>query len=412
MYDVAIIGAGPAGIASAKKSIALGLKTALIEEKIDTLGGICLNSGCIPVKFLLNALKANTSWAKAYKDSQDTIEKIKTPLFKFLKKQGVDIIWGKANFLDKNTLLVGDAKIKASNIIIATGSLPKILLNYPKVITAENILTKPDLADRILIIGGGYIGIEIASLLHGFGKNITVMEKEKDILTNFDSYLCRRLQVLLEQRGIKIETNKEVAVKDFENYDIVISAVGRKPNLEGLNVENVGISLDSKGWIRTDEYLRTNIDNIYACGDINGKKLLAYIAEYQGDICLGNINGKLAKEDYRAVPECVFAMPSLAKVGVLEDEARVKNIKYKIIKTNFLKFSSSYVYKDNDGFMEVLTDEEDRIIGAGVISQAAGEIISLFALSIKNNLKVKDLQKCLFVHPTLAEIVPLALSSN
>lgn len=412
MYDVAIIGAGPAGIAAAKKSITLGLKTALIEEKIDTLGGICLNSGCIPVKSLLNSLKSNTVWTKAYQESQNAIEKIKTPLFKFLKNQGIDIIWNKASFLDKNTLLIGDTKIKANNIIIATGSLPKIFVNHPKVITAENILSSSDLANRILIIGGGYIGIEIASLLYGFGKQITVMEKEKDILTNFDSYLCRRLRVLLEQKGIKIETNKEVTVKDFENYDIVISAIGRKPNIENLNLENLGISLDSGGWIKTDEYLSTNVSNIYACGDINGKKLLAYIAEYQGNICISKISGKPTKEDYRTVPECVFSTPSVAKVGILEDEAKAKNIQYKIIKTSFLKFSSSYVYKDNDGFLEVLMDEEDRIIGAGVISQAAGEIISLFTLGIKNNLKVDDLRKCLFVHPTLSEIIPLALGPN
>lgn len=409
MHDVVIIGAGAAGIACAKEAASSGLKTILIEKKADTFGGICLNAGCIPTKSFINSSKLKTSWQNAHKESREIVERVKGPALKFLRSQGIEIIWGQAKFLDKNTLLVGQKQIKASNIIIATGSLPKVIAKHPKVITSENLITSLDLPEKILIIGAGYIGIEFASLLHGFGKRVIVVEKEENILPNFDSYFSRRLRIILEKKGIKIETGKDINDYDFDDFDVIISAVGRKPNSEGLDFDNAGVLTDPSGWIKTDERMRTNIANIYACGDVNGKKLLAYIAEYQARICINAILGSPVEEDYKAVPECVFSIPSVAKVGILEDEAKSKGVKHTTIRSNFSKFSSSYPYKDEDGFVEILADDHNNIIGAGIISQAAGELISLFAVCIKNNLKINDLEKCLFVHPTLSEIMPLVL---
>ena len=410
MYELAIIGAGAAGIACAKGALKAGLRTILIEEGKESLGGTCINRGCIPTKFFLKFSHTSGTWSDSFTGSQEVIKKIKEPLIPFLEKEGLNLIWGKARFLDRNSLDVAGTAIKAKNIIIATGSSPRAIISSPKVIFAEDLFSKDTIGDKILIIGGGYIGLEVASILRNFGKDVSLIEKEEQILPSFDSYLAARLRVILGRKGIKIETGKDAKDYNLDNFDLVVSAVGRVPNLEGLDTEAIKLAKSPGGWVKTDKYLRTNLKNVYACGDITGKKLLAYVAEYQAKLCVNSIIGKRVKEDYHGLSECVFSSPSVAKVGVLEDEAKLKGIKYEVIKSNFMKFSSSYVYGDTDGFIEILLDRRKRIIGAGIISQAAGELISILSLCIKNNLKVDDLKRCVFIHPTLSEIIPQLLN--
>ncbi|MFH1503838.1 MAG: NAD(P)/FAD-dependent oxidoreductase [Candidatus Omnitrophota bacterium] len=413
MYDLAIIGAGAGGVACAKAAAASGLKTVLIEKDKVSFGGTCLNKGCIPAKFFLNSLKSNRvglsgkSWNDSFIEKEALIEKIKAPATAYLQNQGIDIVWGQASFINENSLKAADQTIEAKNIVIAAGSSAKVILNHPKVIT--DLFSQPKLPNKILIVGAGYVGVELASLLKGLGKDICVVEKEQRILSNFDSSLASRLKAVLNKKGITINTGKDLSGYNLDDFDMVISSVGRVPNTQSLGLENLDIALDKSGWVITDQYMRTNIKNIYACGDIIGKKLLAYTAEYQGRLCVQNIKGGNEKEDYKGVAECVFSIPAAASVGILEEEAKKKNIKYRIIKSNFLKFSSAYVYGDTDGFIEVLIGQEDRIIGAGIISQSAAELISIFSLCIKNNLKSTDLKKSLFIHPTLSEIIPLLL---
>ena len=401
MYEVAIIGAGAAGIACAKKALKAGLRTLLIEEGKESLGGTCINRGCIPTKFFLKSSHTHGgTWLDSFKGSREVIKKIKAPLIPFLEKQGLNMLWGKARFLDKNSLDVAGTTIAAKNMIIATGSSPKAIISNPK----------DTIGDKILIVGAGYIGLEVASVLRNFGKDVSLIEKEEQILPSFDSYLAQRLRVILERKGIKIETGKDIKDYNLDNFDLVISAVGRVPNLEGLDTEAINLAKSPGGWVKTDKYLQTNLKGVYACGDITGKKLLAYVAGYQAHICVNNIKGKKQSQEYKGLSECVFSSPSLAKVGILEDEAKLKGIKYKVIKSNFMKFSSSYVYGDSDGFIEILVDKRKRIIGAGIISQAAGELISILSLCIKSNLKVDDLKRCVFIHPTLSEIIPQLLN--
>jgi len=412
MYDLAIIGAGAAGVECGKIAIKSGLRAILIEQGQESFGGTCLNNGCIPTKYFLQSSKAKNSWEQSFEGSSETINKIKTPLISFLAKGGLDIVWGKACFIDKNTISVGNEKIEAKNIVIATGSKPKKVFNNPKVIFAQDLFKTAQLANKFLVVGAGYVGIEIASLLRNFGKEVQLVEKEKQILPSFDSSLSKRLEIVLKKKGIVIDLGREINEDYFKDFDVVISAVGRESNGDNLGLRNIGLDIDEGGWIRTDEYMRTNIKNIYACGDITGKMMLAYVAEHQAGVCVDNIKGIPTTEDYSGVPACVFSIPALAKVGVLEQEAKSRGIKHRVIKSNFHRFSSAYVYGDLDGFIQVVIDSQERIIGAGVISQVAGELISIFALSIKNNLKLNDLKKCLFVHPTLSEIIPLLLNSD
>ena len=412
MHDLAIVGAGAAGIECGKAAIRAGLRAILIEHEQESFGGTCLNNGCIPTKYFLQSSKVKNSWEQSFEGNSKIINKIKTPLISFLVKGGLDIAWGKACLIDKNTISVGSDKIEAKNIVIATGSKPKKIFSNSKVIFAQDLYKTAQLANKFLVVGAGYVGVEVASLLRSFGKEVHLVEKEKHILPSFDRTLSKRLEVILKKKGITIDLGKDVNQDYFTNFDLVISAVGRKPNTNNLGLENVGLDLDAGGWIHTDNHMRTSVNNMYACGDVTGKMMLAYVAEHQANICIDNIKKISTTEDYSGVPVCVFSIPALAKVGVLEQEAKNRGIKHKVIKSNFHRFSSAHVYDDLDGFIQVVIDSQERIIGAGIISQAAGDLISIFALSIKNNLKLNDLKKCLFVHPTLSEIVPLLLNSD
>ncbi len=405
MYDLAIIGSGPAGIACAKNALKYKLKTVIIEKNPETLGGTCLNQGCIPTKFLLKASRTNQSWKNCLEGSREIIKKIKSPLTSFLEKQGVNFFWGEASFLNNTTLRVDEKVVAAKYIVIAGGSSPKSLINHSKVIFAQDLFGVEELPDKILVVGAGAIGIEFSCLLHNFNKDVLLIEKENRVLPGFDSYLSQRLQTILRKRGLNIKTSQDVAEYNLDDFNLVISALGRKPNANNLQLKNADILLNDKGWINTDKFMKTNISNIYACGDINGKKLYAYTAEYQAEICLKNIAGQIDKEDYYGLPECVFSCPQIAQAGILEEEAEAKGIECKVIKSSFLKVSSAVVYGDNDGFIKLIVDEQERIIGAGIISESAGELINVMSLCIKNKLTLQDVKKCLFIHPTLTEII-------
>lgn len=406
MFDVAIVGSGAAGLACAKAAVFHGLKTLLIETQRDDFGGTCLNEGCIPTKLFLQLSKNGKSWQEAFEQKAEVISKIKRPLLGFLEGKGVEIVWGKATFLDKQKLIVGSREIEAKNIIIATGSSAKTFGDELKGVAAQKIFSESSFGQKILIVGAGYIGIEFASFLRAFGKDVTVIEKEESIIPGFDSHLANRLRVILETKGIKINTGKELSDIDSNSFDKIVLAIGRKSNIEGLGLEKAGLKTDENGWIVTDKTMKSNINNIYACGDVTGKFLLAYTAEYQGDLCIDNICGQRREEDYSGLPICAFSIPQIAKVGMSAKEAETKGIKVKVIKSNFMKFSSAYVYNDSDGFIEIVADDKDKIIGASIISALACELISIFSFAIKNSMSLESLRKCRFIHPTLSEILP------
>ena len=406
MYDVAIIGAGPGGISCAKEASALGLKTILIERDEASFGGTCLNVGCIPAKYLINNSKHTKSWEDLSSGKSDTVDKIKTPLVKQLQNQKIEIVWANAKILDAHTVSLGEEKIEAKNIVIATGSSPKAVTSDKRVLFAQELLKQSSLGNKFLIIGAGYIGVEMASLLHLLGKDVLLIEKEARILPFADESLAKRLRVILEKKGIKIKTSDDVANYNFDDFDMVLSAVGRAPNTEDLGLDNAGIELNN-GWIKTDNSLRTNVNNIYACGDVTGQKALAYVAEYQGRICAQNIAGKSAQQNLENIPECVFSSPQLAQVGLTAQAAKANNIEHRIIRSNFLRFSCAYVYGDTDGFMQLIVGQDDRILGAGIISNFGADLANALSICIRNNLKVKDLSEAILVHPVISEILSL-----
>jgi|GEM_PF-969677 len=413
MYDLAIIGAGAGGIACAKSALKAGLKILLVDRSFDLFGGTCINRGCIPTKFFLNNIKHGKQWEDIFSSKAQLIDKIRLPLLKHLTTQGVDMMWGQASFVDKHKLIIADQYIEAKNFIIAAGSSPRMLASGPKIVSAEDIFSLPKIPSKILIVGGGYIGIEMASLLHVCGCDITVVEKEERILPGFDQRIVNRFRIILETKGIKIDTGRSYTDYNLNDYGLILMAVGRIPDIQHLQLNNCGVDLDARGWVVTDKRMRTTSDNIYACGDVTGKKMLAYTAEYQAHLCINNITRSMttpfAEEDYNGLAQCVFSFPQLAHTGISEDEAKAANIKYTVLRTNFLKFSSAYVYDDTDGYMQIILDENRLIIGADIISNHAGELISVLAEAVANKVPADALARCLFVHPTLSEIIPLAL---
>ncbi|MFH1771364.1 MAG: NAD(P)/FAD-dependent oxidoreductase [Candidatus Omnitrophota bacterium] len=412
MYDVAIIGSGSAGIACAKEAIKNNLTVVLLEKDISLFGGTCLNKGCIPTKSLINSVKLNYSWNEAFKRKEDIVKSIRdSALFDF-KKKGVTVALGQVSFTDNHTLKIDGKKISARNIVIAAGSAPVALVGHPQALPAQDFLGYSTIKDKFLIIGAGYIGVEFASILKGYGKSVILIEQKDRILPSFDSSLSKRLEIILKKKGIAIETKKDYSDYDFNKFDKVIVACGRKPNLNDLNVSDLGIALDEAGWIITDKQMRTNVEGVYACGDTTGKIQLASVAQYQGRLCIANIRGSNEEEDYRAVPECVFSLPQAACVGLLEEEAKKRNIEHTVLRSNFLTYSSSYVYGDHDGFIQLIVGQDDRIIGSGIISNHAAELINFFSLAISSNLRLEDLKKCVFIHPTLSEIIPLFSGQN
>lgn len=412
IYDLAIIGSGAAGIACAKQAIKYGIKTILFDKSKEAFGGTCLNCGCIPAKLFLASSKSNKNWQEILRQKNDTVECIKESSLNYLKKSGVEICLSEVSFVNEHILSARNEKIEVKNVIIATGSKPKSILNHPKSVFAQDLFFEENIGDNFLIVGAGYIGIEFSSLLNNLGKNLVLIEKQKNILPFIDESIANRLRIILGKKGIKIETSTDAKDYNLDSFDRVILSVGRDAGTKELGLEKIGLRLEKNGWIKTDSKMQTSIKNIYAVGDVTGKKLLAYAAEYQANICVDAIAGKPVEENYDGWPECVFSIPQIAKAGISEAEAKEKNIKYKILRTNFLKFSSAYVYGDMDGFMQILVDEGDRIMGAVIISNYAAELISIFSYAIKNNFKTETLQKCFFAHPTLSEIIPALLRES
>ncbi|MDD5194488.1 MAG: NAD(P)/FAD-dependent oxidoreductase [Candidatus Omnitrophica bacterium] len=409
MYDLAIIGAGAGGLSCAAQALKAGLKIVLFDINRAFFGGVCLNKGCIPTKFCINSSKINKDWQVISTQKSQIIEKIKAPLLSHLQSQKVKVVFGSVSLEDKHTLNCSGEKFSAKHIIIASGSSPREIIKHKNAIFAEDIFDMPQLANKFLVVGAGSIGLEMASLLRNLGKNVLIAEKEEHILPAFNQSLSSRLRQVLEKKGITIETGRDIANYNLDEFDEIILAAGRAPNTQGLNLDKAGVECDARGCIITDKYMKTSVDNIYSCGDVTGKKPLAYIAQYQGKLCVDNILGKACMEDYSGIPECVFSLPQIAQVGILEEEAKSKNIDCKSIKSNFLKFSSIYAYDDTQGYIQVCIDAQGMILGAGIISSLASELINVFSICIKNRLKVKDIARCTFIHPTLSEIIPLLL---
>ncbi|SMB81900.1 dihydrolipoamide dehydrogenase [Desulfonispora thiosulfatigenes DSM 11270] len=447
-YDILIIGGGPGGYTAAIKAAQLGAKVGVIER--ENLGGTCLNWGCIPTKALYkNAEVMRTfssadtfgitfsefklDFSKVQERKNGIISKLVSGIESLLKANKIEMIKGTASFLDKNTVQVssegGQANIyQAPKIIIATGSVatrpPIEGVDLPGVLTSKDLLETTEIPESLVIIGGGIIGMEFASIFNALGTKVKVIEFLPDILANLDKDIIKRLVPLLKKQGIEIYTStkvQEIKEQDAElcvlvegkkgKHELksqkVLIAVGRKANLAGLDFEKAGIELE-KGAIKVNENYETNIPGIFAIGDVNAKIMLAHVASHQGiQVSRYIIEKKPIQQS--PIPSCVFIFPEIATVGMTEEKAKESGIGYKTSRFLVGANGKAMTLEEPEGLVKVICDEQNHIIGVHIMGAHASDLIGQGVLAIDQKMKAKDFSNLIFAHPTLAESLEEAI---
>lgn len=444
--DVVIIGGGPGGYVSAIKAAHLGLKAVLVEK--DKLGGVCLNKGCIPTKALvstaevLNHIQRAGEFGIQVKDysfdfpaimkRKDLItRRLSSGVEQLMKANQVRIVRGEGQIIEPGTVEILDADgqkeiIKTKNIIIATGSsvmkLPIPGLDVEGVITSDEALSLSELPSRMLIIGGGVVGIEFAGIFKALGVEVTVVEMLPRILLPIDEEIARRLTQILKRKGIEILTDCKVKgiKKNNQNLEVLVStsegekkletekvllAAGRVPELGNIDVQGLGIELDGRA-IMVDEKMRTNIPGIYAVGDVVGKIMLAHVASREGIVAVENISGKEVLMDYRAVPNCVFSMPEVASVGLTEEEARKENNNIKVSKFPFMANGKALGMGETEGMVKIIADGDTlELLGLHILGVHASDLIAEGTLALSMEATAEEIINTIHAHPTLAETI-------
>lgn len=444
-YDLIVIGGGAAGLVAATGGAGLGAKTAMIEK--NKLGGDCTWYGCVPSKALLRSahvysllnrlrefgIASTTSnpefdASKVMAHVRDIINKVSShhPAEVFEKK-GIDVIFGSPRFLSNREIEVNGKRLKAKRFIIATGSHPLVPpiegLKDIDYLTNETIFDIETLPKSVAVLGGGPIGVELSQALSRLGVQISIVEMLDRILFREDKEVADVLSGLLSKGNIKIYAGKkavkfkkeanltEVTLEDKNKTQSVIKsenvlvAVGRAPNVQGLDLENAGVEYSKKG-INVDSHLRTTAKNIYACGDVAGPYQFSHMAEYQAIVAVGNaLMPVKQKVDYRAVPWATFTDPELAHLGLTEEEARERYKKVKVYREKFTSSDRAVTDLEEHGLAKVICDTKGRILGAHIVGANAGEIIHEYVLAKAQGLKIGQLSSTIHIYPTLAQLV-------
>jgi len=450
-FDVIVIGGGPGGYVCAIRSSQLGFKTACVESR-ETLGGTCLNVGCIPSKSLLNLSENYYKAKKKFYDLGIETNDIKLNLSKMManknksvstltkgieylfKKNKISYLKGKGSVSSQNSVTVIDKSGKKSNyqtknIVISTGSiptsLPDIEIDEKTIVSSTGALSFQKVPKELIVIGGGYIGLELASVWKRLGSNVTVVEFLDHIIPGMDRDITTEFSKILSKQGINFKLDSEVtaincvkdkAVVDFSNKknskrervecDKVLVAVGRKPNI-GKDIIKLGITLDKQKKIKVNKNFETSIKNIYAIGDvINKGPMLAHKAEDEGIAVAEIIAGQAGHVNYGVIPAVVYTSPEVAMVGKTEEQLKKENIEYKIGKFPFLANSRAKVNNETEGFVKILADKEtDKVLGVSIISSLAGTMIAELALAMEFGASAEDIARTCHAHPTHSEAI-------
>ena len=442
--DIIIIGSGPGGYRAACHAATKGLSVVIIEEA--EVGGTCLNCGCIPTKtfcrnaeiidtlhkadeFGLSGLSYNLDFAKITERKEGVVSQLRSGVEALLSQKNITLVRGRASFVDKSTIVVGDELYVADNIIIATGShaaLPPISgTELLGVVTSTELLNVKDVPHRLCIIGAGVIGMEFASAFSSFGSEVIVIEFLKEALPVLDGDIAKRLRQVLARRGVvffmqscvkSIEETcnnecKQLAVtferKGKETHveaDMVLIATGRAANTSGLNLESVGIDYNRKG-ICVDENFQTNIKGIYAIGDVNGKCMLAHAATFQGLHVVNYIAGAKDNIRHEIMPSAVFTNPEAASVGKSEDMCKAEGIQYVCRKGFFRSNGKALAIGETEGMIKLITMPDGKILGCHCFGPHASDIVQEVAVLMNNDSTVSHLADMIHIHPTLAEVL-------
>ncbi|MGD1822834.1 MAG: dihydrolipoyl dehydrogenase [Pleomorphochaeta sp.] len=446
--ELLIIGSGPGGYVAAIYAAKNGMKVTIVEK--ENLGGTCLNVGCIPTKALVkssevchtlknsklfgieNCNDVIVNMKQVISQKQKVVNKLVSGVDFLMQKNNIQVLKGVASFVSENQVSIkgkDEYLINAKNIIIATGSkISKINipgLDLPFVMDSTSALTSTDLPKSITIIGGGVIGMEFAFIYKNLGVEVNVVEFMDRLLTMVDKEISNEIKRIAIDEGINIYTSSKVkkiqksntnqAIITFESQDgehllvsdKVLSAIGREPNLESLMIENSKVKLnENKRGIAVDLNMRTNVENIYAIGDVTNIIQLAHVASHQGIVAVSNIINESKKMDYKAVPNVIFTKPEIASVGLNEDECKEKDINYKVSKFNFMSNGKALTMNETEGYIKLIKDNDsNKIIGGTIIGAEASSLISTITLAISKGLNDHEIKETIFAHPTTSEVI-------
>ena len=447
-FDVTVIGGGPGGYVCAIRLSQLGLKTACIESR-GTLGGTCLNIGCIPSKSLLN-LSENFHKAKNFEKFGIETGEIKLNLEKMmknkdkavtvltkgveflLKKNKVTYFKGTGSFKNQNQISIINNKeettIETKNTIISTGSEPVSLrgieFDEEKILSSTGALSISKLPKKMVVVGGGYIGLEMGSVWSRLGTEVQVIEFLDHIIPEMDKEISTEFMKILKKQGIKfelktkvekiikskngviIETSSKEGKKNKFEADVVLISVGRRPYTKNLNLEKMGVELDKRGSVKVNKNFQTNIKNIYAIGDVIEGPMLAHKAEEEGIAVAELISGQSGHVNYDTIPGVIYTSPEVASIGKTEEQLKEKGINYKIGKFPFLANSRAKVIDESEGFVKILADSTtDKVLGVHIIGQHAGEMIAEMSVAMEFGASSEDLARTCHAHPTYSEAI-------
>jgi len=446
--SVTVIGAGPGGYAAAFYAADLGMDVTLIDKEINP-GGVCLYRGCIPSKALLHAAKViNESkeaknWGIEFGEPKINIDRLrewKNEVVNQLtgglgivsKQRKVKYIRGTAAFINSNTLEIkktdgSTENHQFDNAIIATGSvistIPALTIDSKRLLNSTSALDLPEIPGSLLVIGGGYIGLELGSVYSSLGTKVSVVEMMPGLLPGADrdlvSHLSKKLdkefeKIMLKAKVVQMkEAGKKIKVKietengtEEQEYDYVLMSIGRKPYTKGLGLENAHINVNERGWIIANKQMKTSAENIYAIGDIVGEPMLAHKASHEARVAVDTIAGEKVAFEPLAIPAVVFTDPEIAWAGLTENQAKEKNINYEVAKFPWAASGRATTLGRSDGVTKlILEPESQRIIGIGICGPGAGELIAEGVLAIEMGANVTDLKLTIHPHPTLSETI-------
>ena len=437
--DIVIVGGGPGGYVAAIHAAHLGAEVAVIEK--DRLGGTCLNRGCIPTKALVRSvdilreaeradefgiaignIKADLPRIMARK--REVVDKLVSGVEQLMKANKISVYRGSGHIVSPHLVRVNTTEIVAGKIIIATGSesapLPVNGLDLPGVLTTDDILELEELPESLVVIGGSHVGVEFASIFSALGTKTTIVKRRPLLLEPVDEEIGRRFAQTLSRQGIEVIIGAAVKAIKKEGAllrvvwdtpegeqgveaQVVLMATGRRPYSDGLGLSELGVKLDGAA-IEVNERLETNIDDVYAIGDVLGKHMLAHVASYEGEIAAENALGRRRQADYRAVPTCIFTHPEIAGVGITEKEAKDGSIPHKVSKFPFLACGRAVAMGETAGIVKMICHaDNDRILGVHIMGPHAGDLIAEGTLAVQLGATSRDVAHTIHAHPTLPE---------
>lgn len=448
-FDVTIIGSGPGGYVAAIRCAQLGFKTAII-EKYNTLGGTCLNVGCIPSKALLDSSEHYHNAHNNFSEHGISLDNLKVDLPKMVERKNnvvetttkginylmdknkITVFHGMGSFKDKNHIIIKsedkEEEIESRYTIIATGSkpsnLPFIELDKERLLTSTEALNLQEVPKHLIVIGGGVIGLELGSVYRRLGANVTIVEYLDKIIPGMDGALSKELQKILRKQGMKfslsskvnkVEREKDEVKVTYKNKkgesetisgDYCLVSIGRRPYTDGLGLENAGVNLDERGRINVDEKLCTNVSNIYAIGDVVKGAMLAHKAEEEGVMVAELLAGQKPHINYNLIPSVVYTWPEVAAVGKTEEQLKEENAEYKVGQFPIRALGRARASGDIDGLVKVLSDKNtDEVLGVHIVSARAADMIAEAVTAMEFRASSEDIARISHAHPTYMEAV-------